>query len=88
MMMYDLGMECPIGAMRLMRKRGKEHAKHRNPNPTSEEIWHTKHRNPCLRKSGSARNAESDGQFISLVETYTIAFFYSCCIILYSRLVF
>ena len=59
MMMYDLGMECPIGAMRLMRKRGKEHAKHRNPNPTSEEIWHTKHRNPCLRKSGLALNADA-----------------------------
>ena len=59
MMMCDLGMECPIGAMTQMRKRGKEHAKHRNPNPTTEEIWQTKHRNPCLNKSGSARNADA-----------------------------
>ena len=60
MMMYDLGMECPIGAMTLTLKRGKEHAtKHRNPNPTTEEIWQKKHRNHCLSESGSARNADA-----------------------------
>ena len=26
------------------------HVQHRNPNPTTEEIWQTKHRNPCLKK--------------------------------------
>ena len=50
-MCMTLGMECPIGRMTPILKRGKEHAKaaQKSTSEQSEQIWQRKHRNPCLK---------------------------------------